>query len=269
MEANPPPDPLTSMWSWLAHDLRMYRERARMTGETFGKIMGVARSTVSRFESGEYRIKEEHARALDKYFSSGGHFFRLLFYAKLGHDPDWFREHVEREAKASVIRIFEHSVVPGLLQTEAYARAIFKGGRVKKVDEHVTTRMMRQSILARQEPPELMVILNESVLDLPVGGRVVMAEQLARLAELSQRDDVLIRVVPRSAGFHVGMEGAIKLLTVGREESAYAEAWGGGRLILDLDEVRYFSTRYEWIGALALPLGPSQSLIDERARAYL
>jgi transcriptional regulator with XRE-family HTH domain len=104
MYACPSPDPLSSMWAWIAHDLRFYRTKHRMTGEEFGKIMGVVRSTVSRMESGEYKIHDDHAKALDDYFDTGGHFQRLLFYACLGHDPAWFASRLDNERKASVVK---------------------------------------------------------------------------------------------------------------------------------------------------------------------
>ena len=93
MLVRPSPDPMGSMWAWMAHDLRFYRKRARLSGEDFGRIMGVVRSTVSRMESGEYKISDDHAEALDKYFDTGGHFLRLLTYARTAHDPEWYGSH--------------------------------------------------------------------------------------------------------------------------------------------------------------------------------
>jgi transcriptional regulator with XRE-family HTH domain len=261
--AKPSPDPMSSMWAWIAYDLRFYRVKHRMSGEDFGKIMGVVRSTVSRMESGEYRLKEDHARALDKYFNTGGHFFRLVWYARLGHDPDWFKEHVGRESMASVLKIFEHSTVPGLFQTEAYARAVFTIGGVKDVDAEVATRLARQAALTREDPPLIWLLLNQAAIDLPVGSPKVMREQLGRLLELSELPDVMLRVVPRSAGWHLGMEGAFKIMTVGREDAAYVEACGGGRLVLDATEVRAYGLRFDRIGTEALTPGATQSLIKE------
>ena len=263
MSSRPPLDPMTSMWHWLAYDLRFYRERAGLTGTELGKIIGVVRSTVSRLEAADLKLDDRQTMALDRHWKTGGHFFRLLTYAKLGHDPDWFKEHVDRESKASVIKIFEHSVIPGLLQTEAYARVIFRVGGVKDIDADVATRMARQEALFRPDPPLVWVLLNQAAIELPVGGAAVMREQLARLLEVSELPDVMLRVVPRAVGWHSGMDGAFKLLTVGREESAYTQACGGGRLVLDAEEVRAYGLRYDRIGSEALSRDSSRSLIKE------
>jgi transcriptional regulator with XRE-family HTH domain len=253
---------MISMWAWLAHDLRFYRTKARMSGETLCRILGVARSTLSRLETGQAKLDEKQAMALDRYWDTGGHFLRLLTYAKLGHDPDWFKEHIGYEARASVLKIYELALVPGLLQTEAYARALFAAAGVEDLDEHVAERMSRQETLDRRPRPLLWVLLTEGVLDWPVGGAQVMRAQLARLLEVSELASVTIRVVPRSSGAHIGGDGAFKVMTVAEGDVAYAESHGGGRLILSATEIRAYGIRYERIGAKALPEDSSRSLIE-------
>lgn len=259
------PDPMSSMWAWLAHDLHFYRVRAKMTGETFGKIMGVVRSTVSRFESGEYKIKEKHADALDAYFNTGGHFRRLLEYAKLGHDPDWFKSSLEKEAEATLIKAYQGSVLHGLVQTRAYASALFAvggwspGAATRLVEE----RIARQEIFDREMPAELWMIVTECVLHQLFGGREVMKEQLAHLLELSERPNFVIRVIPLSAGAYDGADGPFTIVACPSGDVAYAEAFGGGRLVSTADEVRQFGLKYERIGHLALTPELSRKLIGE------
>jgi transcriptional regulator with XRE-family HTH domain len=254
---------MSSMWAWLAHDLRFYRERAKLTGTEMGTILGCVRSTVSRLESGELKIDERQAAALDKRWNTGGHFLRLLKYAKLGHTPDWFKEHVQSEAKASVLKICEHSLVPGLLQTEDYARAVFTIGGVKEVETHVAARMARKETLERSDPPLVWVLLGESALGYPVGGPQVMRDQLTRLLELSALPHIMLRVVPRSAGYHVGLDGAFKVMTVCGTDMAYTEAGGGGRLVMDTAEVREFGIWFDRVGTEALSRGSTRSLIEQ------
>ncbi|RAY15582.1 hypothetical protein DPM19_07250 [Actinomadura craniellae] len=256
-------DPLSSMWAWLAHDLRFYRMRAGLTGEMFGKIMGVVRSTVSRMESGEYRINDDHARALDQHFNTGGHFARLLHYARLGHDPGWFMEHVGIESQAEVVRNYELSLIPGLLQTKAYARALFTAAGSMDVETQVAARMARQEILNREEPPFLWVLMDESVLHRMIGGSEVMKEQLAWLLEVSERPNVGLRVIPANTGFHLGLEGSFVVFSLKSGDVAYVEATEGGRLIRGAPEVRSVMQRYERIGAKALPEDSSRSLIQQ------
>lgn len=100
-------------------------------------------------------------------------------------------------------------------------------------------------------------------LDCPVGGPDVMRAQLAHLLDLSNQPNVSVRVVPRSAGAHVGLDGAFKVMTVDEGDVAYTEAHGGGRLVLSAQEVRSFSVRYDRVGVKALPEEASRNLIRE------
>jgi transcriptional regulator with XRE-family HTH domain len=254
---------MTSLWAWLAYDLRFYRNRAKMSGDKFGQILGVVRSTVSKYESGKLKIDEQQASKLDEAFGTGGHFLRLLTFAKLGHDPDWFKEHVSYEARASMLKIYELSLVPGLLQTEAYARACFEAAGVEDVDDQVALRLARQESLNRRPRPMLWVLLSQSVLDWPVGGLDVMREQLAHLLNWAAKPSVVLRVIPRGAGAFIGLDGAFKLITVTEGDMAYTEAHGGGRLILATSEVRTYGIRYDRIGAKALPDDSSRQLIKQ------
>ncbi|MCW2947170.1 MAG: transcriptional regulator, family, partial [Actinoallomurus sp.] len=234
------------------------------TGTEMGTILGCVRSTVSRLESGELKIDERQAAALDKRWNTGGHFLRLLKYAKLGHNPDWFREHMEFEAKASVLKICEPAMVPGLLQTEDYARAVFSAGGSSDVDSLVATRMARQEVVSRPNPPLVLVLLDEGAIDRPVGGRrEVMSGQLGRLLDVSALPHVMLRIVPKSAGYHVGLEGAFKVLTVGSIDVAYTDAGGGGRLIMDAAEVRAFGIRFDRVGTDALSRSSTRTLIEQ------
>lgn len=255
------PDPLFSMWAWIAHDLRFYRTRANMSGEVFGRIMSVVRSTVSRMESGEYKIRDEHAAALDKYFNTGGHFGRLLYYAQMGHDPDWFKGRLDKEQQALVIKAYEALVIPGLLQTRAYATALVASGTITDVERLVEERLARQEIFQKNPPPLLWVIMNECALHQIIGGGEVMKEQLARLLELSELPNMTIRIVPRVAGAHIGLNGSFTVMSATTGDVAYASAAGGGRLIATLEEVRQYSLRYDRIGQQALPEMLSRDVI--------
>lgn len=254
---------MTSLWSWLAYDLRFYRLKEKMSGEAFGRIIGSVKSTVSKLESGELKIDEKQAIQLDQKFETGGHFLRLLTFARLGHDPDWFKEHVSYEARASMLKIFELALIPGILQTPEYARALMEDAGIEDIDDQLTARLARQEILGRVPRPLVWVILAESVLDWPVGGAEVMRAQLARILELSELPNLKVRVVPRSAGATIGLDGAFKVLSVEEGDVAYTEAHGGGRLILGTSEVRRFGIRYDRIGVKALPEDSSRTKIKE------
>ncbi|WP_157431860.1 helix-turn-helix domain-containing protein [Actinomadura hibisca] len=263
MNLKPSPDPMSSMWAWIAHDLRFYRTRARMSGETFGRIIGVVRSTVSRLESGELRLDEKQAATLDKHFATGGHFLRLLTYAKLGHDPDWFKEHVGYEARASLLKIYEMTLIPGLLQTPEYARALLEAAGVEDLESEVSARIARQATLERTPRPLLLVTLCENAVWWPVGGSKIMREQLGHVLDATSGPNAILRVLPRSAGATIGLDGPFKILSVDEGDVAYTEAHGGGRLILTSGEVRQYGVRWDRIGAQALPESAARSRIEE------
>jgi hypothetical protein len=233
-----------------------------MTGEALGKILGCVRSTVSRYESAQLQIDEKQAAALDTLWNTHGHFARLLAYARRASDPDWINQHRQYEAKAEVIKTYETLLIPGLLQTEAYARAVFTDGGAENVEELLDARMLRQEILHRPKPPLLWVLLEEGVITRPAGGLKVMREQLIRLLEESAKPNVSIRVVPQSCGLHVGLDGSFKIMYHESGDAAYSEAQLGGRLVIPANEVRGLALLYDRIGAKALPEESSRERIE-------
>jgi hypothetical protein len=162
-----------------------------------------------------------------------------------------------------VIKAFETLYVPGLLQTADYARAALIAGAHVDPESGVATRLARQEILERPNPPLLWAIIDQAVLCRPVGGSKVMKAQLAHLLELGDRANIGVRVVPWSAGEYIGQDGAFKILTSDKTDVAYAEAPTGGRLVLEPNEVRGFGLRYDRVGAKALPEDLSRGLILE------
>ncbi|WP_146087307.1 DUF5753 domain-containing protein [Thermomonospora echinospora] len=234
------------------------------------KIMNCTKGTVSNLEHARpgYRLDERQAKAIDEYFGLGVHFQRMVRYAKSGHDPDWSRQHTLYEQRALTIRTYEAMVVPGLLQTEDYARALLTAGYADDVETWVKRRMSRQAVLAKSDRPHLWVIISQNVLDWPVGGAAVMAAQLARLLEISEMPNVTLRVLPRSVGAHLGLEGTFKIVSVKEGDVVYMEACGGGRLTQDLTDVRKYHVRYDRIGADALPRNSSRDLIRRAMETY-
>jgi len=125
--------------------------------------------------------------------------------------PAWFKIAVGLEESASLIRAYEPQVVPGLLQTESYARAItaasFPGAAEGEIERRVALRMARQELLHRPAPPEYWVVLDETVLRRPIGGRDVMRGQLTRLIEAAGEASITVQVIPFAAGWHPALYG--------------------------------------------------------------
>ncbi|WP_051711794.1 helix-turn-helix domain-containing protein [Spirillospora albida] len=264
-----PLDPKISLWHFLAYALRFEREKHGLSLAQCGQIINAARSTVSNIEAGRLRLGEDQARKLDARYNTPQLFELLMYFANTSHDPDWFRQYTEYESAAEIIRIYQGQVIPVPLQTEDYARAFLSVAGVKNIDRALAGRVARQgAIFDRPHPPVLIILLDQDALDRPVGGREVMAAQLQHLLDSGERPDVILRVIPRSVGAHIGLNGPFQVMT--RESDvAYVGAFHGGRLVQDPVEVRELAVDFELIGAKALSEDASRSFLTEIMKGCL
>ncbi|MFD0688837.1 helix-turn-helix domain-containing protein [Actinomadura fibrosa] len=262
-------DPNSSLWAWLAFDLWFHRTQRGLSLAQTALIVKVTRGTVSNWEAGRFRPNDDHMVLLDEAWNTGGHFQRLLYYARTGHDPDWFKQYIQYERAAGIIRMYHGKTVPSLAQTAAYAQALLRvAGRLTEVESESQARMKRQEILDRPEPPYLWILLDQEVIESPPGDRGVMRDQLAHLLKLVESPRNMVRIVSRSVGWHPGHDGSFQLLKINFRELAYAGAQIGGRLIEAGDEAATLAIRFEQIGALALSRDASLELIDRTMRTY-
>jgi transcriptional regulator with XRE-family HTH domain len=264
-------NPDASFKHWIASDLRFFREREELSLSQMGLVMECSRHTVSNIEHARdgWNMNEEQAARLDAHLRLNGHFGRLVRYARTAHDPDWFAEYAKYEAKALIVRLYRLSLIPGLLQTPDYARAMIRESRIAlDVEAAVESRMKRREVLTRKPLPHIWVLLDESILHRPVGGAEVMYEQLAYLREAAELPQLTIRAVPLSKGFYPGLDGSFNSLTMENEDLAFVEAPGGGRLVRGTTEVREFGVRWDQIGASALPWDSSLELIDQAMERF-
>ncbi|GLY86310.1 helix-turn-helix domain-containing protein [Actinoallomurus iriomotensis] len=263
MNINESPDPRSSLWAFMAYLLRFHRMERGMSGGALADLLNCARSSISRLENADAKLTDAQAAQVDQEWRTGGLFGLLLYYARLGHEPNWLKSFNELVARAFVIKIYSGQLIPGLLQTPEYARALFVAGREPDIPSAVEARMARQDPLHRPDPPEVWVLLAETALLCHVGGRKVMRDQLARLLELSELPNVILRVVPNSAGANLGLDGPFKIVTVKEGSVAYLDALNGGRLAPETSEVAALDARFNRIGAVAEPMDSSRRLIRE------
>jgi transcriptional regulator with XRE-family HTH domain len=262
-------DPKSSMWAWLAFDLWFHRTQRGLSLAQTALIVKAARGTVSNWEAGRLRPSDTHMKRLDEAWNTGGHFERLHMYACSGHDPDWFKQYVQYEMAAEVIKVFHGKTIPLLAQTEAYAQAVLRAaGHGPEAEGTTRARMKRQEILHREVPPYLWILIDQEVLESQVGGREVMYEQTRHLLEIIELPRVSVRVVARSVGWHPGHDGPFQVLKVRGREVAYAGAQRGGRLIEAGDEADILTVRFDQIGALALSRDASRELIEQTMGTY-
>jgi len=200
----------------------------------------------------------ELARALDAALGADDLLVELWPYVYREAFPDWSRKFMEYSERAVAVRQYAAHVVPGLLQTEDYARAVLKVGRTlsseAQLEERVALRMGRQERLGAPDRPELWVVLDEAVLRRPVGGLPVMRDQLTRLLASATEPHITVQVLPFDQGEHEVMGGSLTVLTMpdGREV-AYTEGAHYGQLVEEPDEVASLALTYDRLRAAALP----------------
>ena len=187
--------------------LRYYRERAGLSRAELARQISKSVSLIQAIELGQRAATADVTEDLERVLPTDGALTRLRDEIGDGFGyqayPSWFQDWLVTEREAKKLRWFEPLLVPGLLQTEDYARAIFRtrfGTTDEEIDEQVAARLKRQEILTRDEPPAFWVIVDESVLRRPVGGRYVMREQVGHLIEAAQRPHVSIQVISVQRG---------------------------------------------------------------------
>ncbi|MFC6931042.1 DUF5753 domain-containing protein [Actinomadura yumaensis] len=229
-----------------------------------GEIIGVTASQVSNLEAARSQLQIEQAESLDLRWKTDGHLTRMVRQRDRPHDPDWWNQYVVYERQAERIESYNALVVPGLLQTEPYMRALFEVSVVvTDIDAAVRDRLARQESLRKKDPLELRFLIKESALLDPIGGKEVMREQLAYLLEVSRWPNVVLRVVSRDIGAHVGVDGSFQLLHGGKRVAAYIEAVGGGRLVVTPSKVAGYRRRYDTLMGEAQPRRVSEGLIRD------
>lgn len=212
----------------LGRRLQDLRERAGLKREEAARILRVAPATVRRMEMAEVALKIPYLQLLLKSYGvaddEADAFVTLAEEAnKPGwwqrfHDilPGWFSMYVSLEGAASLIRSYEPHFVPGLLQTEEYARGVMRSGAIgqtnpEDIERYVALRMERQSLLTREDAPRVWVVMDETALLRPVGGPEVMREQIDKLLEAVELPHVTLQIAPFAAGPHPGTYGPFVL----------------------------------------------------------
>jgi hypothetical protein len=221
---------------------------------------GYDKSYLSRLEKGERLSKRAVMEDLDSYYGSGDLLVRLWREARREVVKDKYKAFMELEATARIMWMFQLRV-PGLLQTEDYARAVLSGlsgaqttaGNREEAEEQVAVRMGRQELLHRAPAPSLRVILDEGALRRQVPDTKVWADQLSHLIDAADLPNVAIQVLPYTAGVHDLMDSHLWLFwkRVG-EPVAWVEGNGFGELVQDPDKVLGFRLSYDLVRDAAL-----------------
>ncbi|WP_280723524.1 helix-turn-helix transcriptional regulator [Kitasatospora sp. MAA4] len=248
--------------------VRFFREREGMSLEQLASIVKYSRSHIARIEVAETIPPPDLPPMLDAVFGTDGIFCTLYELAKKEIHPDQYRRRMELEARARVIDEYAGQLVPGLVQTEDYARALFQVGNPAaspgEIEEKVAARLMRQALLRADPPPYLSMLLDEAVIRRPVGGPLVMRAQLASLAAQVDTPTTLIQILPFEHGGHVLMGGTLTLMTLAdRSSVAYEESIGSGTLFEEPERVNKRRREYDRLRAYALAPSKSADVIHD------
>jgi hypothetical protein len=275
----------------LGRYLRGLRVEAGLTVRAAAKELERSEPTLWRIEAGQVAVRALDVEQMCRLYGAKEDMTKALmalaretkakgWWQTFGDVvPEWFDLFVGLEAAATKMDEYEHSVVPGLFQSEGYARTIIRAhlphASEAEIDRRVELRLGRQAILKRPiDPPMMRVALRESVLHGPVGGPAVMAGQLDRLAEVAKMPNVSLRIVPASVGYHPGIiTGAFTVLRFplngGGKESEpptiYQEMYTGSLYLDKPDEAERFDVAFEAIWNTALDQRSSRNLISRTA----
>ncbi|MEU6085100.1 helix-turn-helix transcriptional regulator [Streptomyces sp. NPDC047108] len=244
-----------------------FRRSARLTQRELGQRLGLHEETIASIEQGRRPLKPDLAEDLDRILETKGALaVAVANMPEVDKFPVWAAEFIDYEREAIDLSTYENQVVPGLLQTEAYARAVFRSvvpllGE-EEVERRVSARLERQGILRRNVPHTLSFIISEAVLMDRLGGTEVRVEQLQHLRHCADLPGVSLQVMPFGRQTHAGLEGPFVLLeTADHTLLAYIEAHRGSHLISDPDEVSILTRKYAMLR--------SQALNPDEARAQL
>jgi transcriptional regulator with XRE-family HTH domain len=253
--------------------LRRLRAEKNFTAEQAAAHLMISPSKLSRMETGQGVAKARDIRDLcDLYgVTDEAERDRLMDLAAEGKQQGWWEEYdlpydkyIGLEVAAGSIKVYDSAVVPGLLQTADYARALHVASIPRQDDstisQWVEVRATRQEIFRRAEPPSFHAILDEAVLRRPVGGWQVMRAQLTRVAEVAQRPNVTIQVIPYELGAHPGLDSVFTLLEFSGEapDVVYVEGLIGPTYVDKSEEIERYVETFDKLSGLALD--PSQSV---------
>lgn len=270
----------------LGRELRRLRENRGWNLDDAARNLGCSASRVSRIESGDIKARPGDVMELLVAYEVSmkeDPGLSLLVLARDLRESSWWRRmdalssryatFIAYEAEASEARNFEPTLVPGLLQTEAYARAVTSIGRetdTETIEQRVRARLTRQEVLRRKPRPlRLHAILSEAALAVEVGGPEVLREQLDHIVSLSKLANVTVQVLRFAAGAHLASRGGFAVLTMEKDEPplGYIETLAGELFLESAKEIDQLNSVYDHLKTLAMSPAESIKFIRERASA--
>ncbi|WP_246486285.1 helix-turn-helix domain-containing protein [Kribbella qitaiheensis] len=273
----------TALRIMLGGHLRRMREAAKISRADAGWQIRASESKVSRMELGRVGFKERDVSDLLELYGLNDEQerVRLMELARAANNPgwwsrygdvmpNWFANYVGLEVAAKLIRTYEVLFVPGLLQTEAYARAVVQLGKAylppEEIEQRVALRVTRQQILNRASPARLWVVIDEAVLRRPIGGREAMCEQIEHLVKVSQQPNVTLQVMPFSSVGYPGAGGAFTIMRFPEgdlPDVVYIEHAASALFLDKLEDLDEYAAIMEALTIAAAPVNDTPAILAE------
>lgn len=266
-------DPESNPAAFLGAELRRARLAAGFASQdALAAQLGFDRTVITKAETGD---RPPTAEVLTAWCAAcqldGDLFARLAVLAKRadGPVPSWFEDWLEAEREAASLRIWSPTLVPGLLQTVGYARALFLAAQADTsddaIDALVAARLERQAIFSRPSPPHAVVVIDEAVLHRLIGSPEIMRDQLVQLVAASEQPYISLQVVPSGNGANAGLSGAFDIASVDDLPGTLRMEGVEDQTTDKRSLVRKAAITFDRVRADALPRGASRDLIDRLA----
>jgi transcriptional regulator with XRE-family HTH domain len=250
---------------FFAKQLKRARFAKGITQDELAKAVFKSPSLVAMWETGRRLPQQEDMTRVEEALGTGGYLSELLDFVVEQLPLEWLGRWLDVEKAATSLLWFEPLIIPGLLQTEDYAYAVLRSGRhvSADVDDMVRLRMDRQRVLTGEDPPILVALMDESVLRRNVGGTKVMRDQLLHLAQMAERENVIIQIIPLTATACAGFISHFVLAKLDSgAEVAYVDNQLNGATVEQPDEVTSLRRMFELFRADALNQEESAELIQ-------
>lgn len=258
----PEDEPGSGVVAAFGRQLKLLRVRAEMDRAAFGKLVGYAAESIASIEQGRRIPQPKLVDRADEVLDAGGVLKALKEELARAQYPAYFRDAARLEAKATALNVYAVYAVPGLLQTEDYARAVFQMQRPllpeEVIEQRLEARMVRQEIFNRLPPPLMSFVIEEAVLRRPIGGPKTLRETLEQILLIGQMRNVEVQVMPTAREDNAALGGPFTLIDTDKgHRIAYAEVQDDSRLYTDTPRVRELEARYGILRSQALT--PSES----------
>ncbi|MFE2761927.1 helix-turn-helix domain-containing protein [Streptomyces halstedii] len=256
-------------WHVIGAQLATFRKAAGLTQASLADRFCVGEDTIASIEQGRRTLQADFAAALDELLDTKG--VLRVAVSKVPQKeqfPAFVQDFVEYEREAVTLLSYENQVVPGQLQTEEYARAVFVSLypplEDDELEERVVARLDRQSMLDRKPRPMVSFLIEEGILRRPIGGRRVLREQIRHLRQCAELPFLGLQIMPTDRKTHAALDGPMVLLeTPDHDQLAYVEGQRVSFLIDDLDEVCVLQQKYGMLRSQALSPEESMRLLDD------